>query len=109
MTWKVRHQRPVVSARARPTQLPEGLPRYLTNAEASLAQPFKGISCFVLGDRLVMTPTFLGSEPVTADSGQHAGIRVFGAEEGKGLGRRRRSGRRSRPSSSPRPSATTSR
>jgi hypothetical protein len=32
-----------------------------------------------------MTPTFLGSEPVTADSGQHAGIRVFGAEEGKGL------------------------
>ena len=43
------------------------------------------INCFVLGDQLVMTPTFLGSEPVTADRGQHAGIRVFGAEEGKGL------------------------
>jgi len=43
------------------------------------------INCVVLGDQLVMTPTFLGSEPVTADSGRHAGIRVFGAEEGKGL------------------------
>jgi hypothetical protein len=43
------------------------------------------INCLVLGDQLVMTPTFLGSEPVTADSGQHAGIRVFGAEEGHGL------------------------
>ena len=43
------------------------------------------VNCFVLGDQLVMTPTFLGSEPVHADSGQHAGIRVFGAEESKGL------------------------
>jgi hypothetical protein len=43
------------------------------------------VNCFVLGDQLVMTPTFLGSEPVHADSGQHAGIRVFQAEEQKGL------------------------
>jgi hypothetical protein len=43
------------------------------------------VNCFVLGDQLVMTPSFLGSEPVTADSGQFAGIRVFGAEEAKGL------------------------
>jgi hypothetical protein len=43
------------------------------------------INCLVLGDQIVMTPMFLGSEPVTADSGQHAGIRVFGAEEGQGL------------------------
>jgi hypothetical protein len=43
------------------------------------------INCLVLGDQLVMTPMFLGSEPVTADRGQHSGIRVFGAEEGKGL------------------------
>jgi hypothetical protein len=43
------------------------------------------INCLILGDQLVMTPMFLGSEPVTADSGQHAGIRVFGAEEGQGL------------------------
>ena len=43
------------------------------------------INCLVLGDQLVMTPMFLGSEPVTADSGPHAGIRVFGAEERQGL------------------------
>jgi len=43
------------------------------------------INCLVLGDQLVMTPMFLGSEPVTADSGQHAGIRVFGPEEAKGF------------------------
>jgi hypothetical protein len=43
------------------------------------------VNCFVLGDQLVMTPTFLGSEPVTADSGPHAGIRVFEAEEARGL------------------------
>jgi hypothetical protein len=43
------------------------------------------INCVVLGDQLVMTPMFLGSEPVTADRGPHAGIRVFGAEEGQGL------------------------
>ena len=230
MTWNVRHQRPVVSARARPAELPEGLQRYLANADASLAQPFRGIraggeavrglfpiaptgvstqpitdaaagflaaltdeqkrracfsveddawrrwsnihpflmrhgvsleeltpaqrergvallaaclsdtgfttvrdvmrlnhfigevtgrweeygewlywlsvmgtpsatepwgwqidghhlilNCFVLGDQVVMTPMFLGSEPVSADRGTHAGIRVFGAEEGKGL------------------------
>ena len=230
MPWNVRHTRPVVSARATPEKLPETLQRYLANAQASLAEPFKGISadgrpvrglfpiaptgvstqpitdaaaaflasldgeqkvrasfaldddswrrwsnihphlmrhgvpldqltpaqrerglallsaclsergfttvrdvmklnhfigevtgrweeygewlywlsvmgtpsgsdpwgwqidghhliinCLVLGDQLVMTPMFLGSEPVTADSGVHAGIRVFGAEEGRGL------------------------
>jgi hypothetical protein len=43
------------------------------------------VNCVLVGDQLVMTPMFMGSEPVTADSGRHAGIRVFGAEEGKGL------------------------
>jgi hypothetical protein len=43
------------------------------------------INCVVLGDQLVMTPMFMGSEPVAADRGQHAGIRVFGAEESQGL------------------------
>jgi hypothetical protein len=230
MTWNVRHQRPVVSARATPEKLPETLQRYLASAEASLAQPFKGITadgrpvralfplaptgvsaqpikdaadafvaslteeqqrraafgldaevwrhwsnihpylmrhglaldemtstqreralallaaclsergvttardvmklnefigevtgrwdeygewlywlslmgapspsepwgwqidghhlivnCLVLGDQLVMTPMFMGSEPVTADTGKYAGTRVFAAEEGKGL------------------------
>jgi hypothetical protein len=216
MSWKVRHQRPVVSARKSPEKLPERLQQYLANGSESVAQPFKGITsdghtpralfpiaptgvptapiadaarafaaslspeqrarvsfpvdddawrrwsnihphlmrhgvpleeltpaqrerglallaacfsergfttvrdvmklnefigevtgrweeygqwlywlslfghhlivnCFVLGDQLVMTPTFLGSEPVHADSGQHAGIRVFEAEESKGF------------------------
>jgi len=43
------------------------------------------VNCVVVGDQLVMTPTFLGSEPVHADAGQHAGIRVFADEEAKGL------------------------
>jgi len=43
------------------------------------------INYFVLGDQVVMTPTFMGSEPVAADSGPHAGLRVFGPEETRGL------------------------
>jgi len=43
------------------------------------------INCFVLGDQIVLTPQFLGSEPVVAQSGQHAGTRVFEAEEAKGF------------------------
>ena len=43
------------------------------------------INCFVLGDQIVLTPQFLGSEPVLATSGQYAGIRVFEAEEAKGF------------------------
>jgi Protein of unknown function (DUF3500) len=43
------------------------------------------INCFVLGDQLVMTPTFMGSEPVSAEFGKYAGTRVFYEEEAKGL------------------------
>ena len=39
------------------------------------------INTFVLGDQMVMTPTFLGSEPVYAKSGKYAGTRVFKVEE----------------------------
>jgi Protein of unknown function (DUF3500) len=39
------------------------------------------INYFVLGDQVVMTPTFLGSEPVHAKSGRYAGTRVFKADE----------------------------
>jgi Protein of unknown function (DUF3500) len=42
------------------------------------------INGFVLGDQLVMTPTFMGSEPVLARFGKHAGTRVFVAEEERG-------------------------
>jgi len=40
---------------------------------------------FVLGDQLVLTPGFMGSEPVLARSGKYAGTRVFAAEEEQGL------------------------
>ncbi len=43
------------------------------------------INYFVLGDQVVMTPAFLGSEPVFAQSGKYAGTRVFKAEEERGL------------------------
>jgi hypothetical protein len=42
------------------------------------------INCFVLGDQLVLTPSFMGSEPVLARSGKYAGTRVFAAEEERG-------------------------
>ncbi len=43
------------------------------------------ISYFVLGDQVVMTPAFLGSEPVHAKTGRYAGTRVFKADEDRGL------------------------
>jgi len=43
------------------------------------------VNYFVLGDQVVMTPAFLGSEPVFAQSGKYAGTRVFKAEEERGL------------------------
>ena len=43
------------------------------------------LNCFVLGDQLVLTPSFMGSEPVLARSGKFAGTRVFAAEEEQGL------------------------
>jgi uncharacterized protein DUF3500 len=42
------------------------------------------VNCFVLGDQLVMTPTFMGSEPVLARFGKYEGTRVFAAEEEQG-------------------------
>ena len=43
------------------------------------------INYFVLGDQVVMTPSFMGSEPVTATSGQYAGTSVLQEEQNKGL------------------------
>ena len=43
------------------------------------------INCFILGDQMVLTPQFLGSEPVIAESGKYAGTKVFRAEESVGL------------------------
>ncbi|MGH7873296.1 MAG: DUF3500 domain-containing protein, partial [Candidatus Binatia bacterium] len=43
------------------------------------------INYFVLGDQIVATPTFLGAEPVHATIGKYAGVRVFRADEYRGL------------------------
>ena len=43
------------------------------------------INCFMLGDQLVLTPQFMGSEPVLAEWGKYAGTHVFRAEEHVGL------------------------
>jgi hypothetical protein len=43
------------------------------------------VNCFVLGDQVVMTPDFRGSEPVEATSGEFSGTKVFADEEAKGL------------------------
>jgi Protein of unknown function (DUF3500) len=43
------------------------------------------INYFVLGDQVVMTPTFLGSEPIHAKSGRYTGTRVLKADEDQGL------------------------
>jgi len=43
------------------------------------------INCFMLGDQMVLTPQFMGSEPVAAGWGKYAGTTVFRAEESMGL------------------------
>ena len=42
------------------------------------------VNCLMLGDQIVMTPCFMGSEPVVADSGKFAGTSVFEVEEERG-------------------------
>ena len=42
------------------------------------------VNCLVLGDQIVVTPCFMGSEPVVADSGTFAGTSVFEVEEDRG-------------------------
>lgn len=42
------------------------------------------INYFVLGDQVVMTPTFMGSEPTYIESGANKGLRTYEAEETKG-------------------------
>jgi len=43
------------------------------------------INYFILGDQIVMTPTFMGSEPNYIADGENAGIRTFENEEKPGL------------------------
>ena len=43
------------------------------------------INYFVLGDQVVMTPLFVGSEPVIAESGRYAGVAILQDEQDRGL------------------------
>ena len=43
------------------------------------------LNYFVLGDQVVMTPTFLGSEPVIATSGKYKGTAILQDEQARGL------------------------
>jgi Protein of unknown function (DUF3500) len=43
------------------------------------------INYFVLGDQVVMTPLFIGSEPVVATSGKYKGIAILQEEQDEGL------------------------
>ena len=43
------------------------------------------VNYFVLGDQVVMTPTFMGSEPVIAESGKYEGVSVMQDEQAAGL------------------------
>jgi hypothetical protein len=43
------------------------------------------LNCFILGDQVVLSPQFMGSEPVIATAGKYAGTRVFDAEQDKAL------------------------
>jgi Protein of unknown function (DUF3500) len=43
------------------------------------------INCTVIGDQMVLTPTFMGSEPCNVDSGPYAGTNVFAPEQQSGL------------------------
>ena len=43
------------------------------------------INYFVLGDQVVMTPLFIGSEPVRAPSGKYKGVTILQQEQNDGL------------------------
>src|SRR4051812_47991656 len=43
------------------------------------------VNDFVLGDQIVMAPTFMGSEPAKATSGKYKGTQILQAEQDKGL------------------------
>ncbi|HUE87280.1 MAG TPA: DUF3500 domain-containing protein [Vicinamibacterales bacterium] len=75
------------------TEYGEGLYNLTVMGEPSMTEPWgwqlEGhhlvINYFVLGDQVVMTPAFWGSEPVTAESGKYAGTSVLQDEQNLGL------------------------
>jgi hypothetical protein len=43
------------------------------------------VNCFVVGDQVVITPVFMGSEPVVAETGIYKGTSVLQTEQNEGL------------------------
>ncbi|HWC29837.1 MAG TPA: DUF3500 domain-containing protein [Dehalococcoidia bacterium] len=43
------------------------------------------VSCLVIGNQIVLTPTFMGAEPRVVDFGKHAGLTVLEDEQTAGL------------------------
>lgn len=43
------------------------------------------LNCLLIGEQLVLSPTFFGAEPTYCDTGPHAGLRMFQDEESQGL------------------------
>jgi hypothetical protein len=43
------------------------------------------VNCFLLGNQMVMTPLFVGSEPVKAPSGKYKGLEILQQEQSSGL------------------------
>jgi len=43
------------------------------------------VNCFVIGDQVVITPMFMGSEPVVAETGIYRGTSVLQTEQNEGL------------------------
>ncbi|HEX9631064.1 MAG TPA: DUF3500 domain-containing protein [Gemmatimonadales bacterium] len=77
----------------RPEEYGEGMYHLTVMGEPSTANPWGwqldghhlNLNYFVLGDQVVMTPAFMGSEPVVARSGPYAGTAVLQIEEQRGL------------------------
>src|SRR5262249_42706780 len=43
------------------------------------------VNCFIVGDQIVVTPLFMGSEPVVAETGIYTGTAVLQVEQNEGL------------------------
>jgi hypothetical protein len=77
----------------RPQEYPEDAYYFTVMGAPSAAEPWGwqldghhlNLNYFVLGDQVVLSPAFMGSEPVVARSGRYAGTAVLQLEERRGL------------------------
>ena len=77
----------------KPTEYGEGLYYVTVMGTPSATEPWgwqldghhANVNYFVLGDQVVMTPAFFGSEPVVARAGKYKGTAILQAEQDKGL------------------------